>query len=126
MLSAAETSGRAGAGTFYSALRSAEEASSSSGTAEATDNVTLSQPAQAASSDPLKEAFQDFVGQTFFSQMIKALRSTEQGSAYMNGGRAEKIFKGQFDQVLSEQLSDASAEKLAEPMFELFMLPRQS
>lgn len=71
----------------------------------------------------LQEAFQDFVGQTFFAQMIKALRSTEQESAYMNGGRAEKIFRGQFDQVLTEELSKSSAKQIAEPMYELFMLP---
>ncbi len=74
----------------------------------------------------LKEAFQDFVGQTFFSEMIKAFRSTQQPSAYFHGGRAEEIFQGQFDQVLTEELSEASAEKIADPLFELFMLPRPS
>ena len=77
------------------------------------------------SSDELKEAFQDFVGQTMFSQMIKAMRSTQQPSAYFNGGRAEEIFQGQLDQVLAEEISDASAAQVADPMFELFMLKRQ-
>lgn len=77
------------------------------------------------SPDALKDAFQDFVGQTLFSQMIKAARSTQQPSAYFNGGRAEEIFQGQFDQVLAEKMSDASAEKIADPMYELFMLRRQ-
>ncbi len=72
-------------------------------------------------SDELKEAFQDFVGQTFFSEMMKALRSTQDEAAYMNGGRAEKVFRGQLDQVLTEELSEASAEKIAEPMYDLFM-----
>ncbi|GAB5405407.1 MAG: rod-binding protein [Aureliella sp.] len=72
-------------------------------------------------SDELKEAFQDFVGQTFFSEMMKALRSTQDEAAYMNGGRAEKVFQGQLDQVLTEQLSEASADKIAEPMYDLFM-----
>lgn len=76
--------------------------------------------------DKLKEAFQDFVGQTFFSEMLKSLRSTEQPSKYFHGGRAEEIFKGQFDQVLAEELSDASASKIADPMYELFMLKRQA
>jgi hypothetical protein len=76
--------------------------------------------------DKLKDAFQDFVGQTFFSEMIKAFRSTQQPSAYFNGGRAEEIFQGQFDQVLSEELSESSAEKIANPMYELFMLKRSS
>lgn len=76
--------------------------------------------------DQLKEAFSDFVGQTFFAEMIKAVRSTQQPSAYFHGGRAEEIFQGQFDQVLTEKLSDASSEKIADPMFELFMLKRAS
>lgn len=76
--------------------------------------------------DELKETFQDFVGQTLFSQMIKAARTTQQPAPYFNGGRAEEIFQGQLDQVLSEKMSDASAEKIAGPMYELFMLRRQS
>ncbi|OYW85535.1 MAG: hypothetical protein B7Z22_08375 [Hyphomonas sp. 32-62-5] len=40
--------------------------------------------------------------------------------------RAEEIFQGQLDQVLSEELSKSSADKIADPMFELFMLKRQS
>ena len=77
-------------------------------------------------SDDLKEAFQDFVGQTFFGEMIKSFRTTQQPSKYFNGGRAEEIFQGQFDQVLTEKLSDASSEKIADPMYELFMLKRSS
>lgn len=76
--------------------------------------------------DDLKEAFQDFVGQTFFGEMIKSFRTMQQPSKYFHGGRAEEIFQGQFDQVLTEKLSDASAEKIADPMYELFMLKRSS
>ncbi len=77
-------------------------------------------------SDDLKEAFQDFVGQTFFGEMIKSFRTTQQPSKYFHGGRAEEIFQGQFDQVLTEKLSDASSEKISAPMYELFMLKRSS
>jgi peptidoglycan hydrolase FlgJ len=78
-----------------------------------------------AASPELRQAFQDFVGQTFFSEMIKACRTSQKPSAYFNGGRAEEIFQGQLDQVLSEELSKSSADKIADPMFELFMLKRQ-
>lgn len=77
-------------------------------------------------SEELRKAFEDFVGQTFFAEMIKACRSGQQPSAYFHGGRAEEIFQGQLDQVLSEELSKSSASKIADPMFELFMLKRQS
>jgi len=88
-------------------------------------------PAEIEGSEPkpegeeLRKAFQDFVGQTFFSQMISAMRSTQDGAAYFDGGRAEKIFQGQLDQVLSEKLSEASASKISDPMFKLFQLRRQ-
>jgi peptidoglycan hydrolase FlgJ len=85
----------------------------------------LSQPTDSTQgSDELKEAFSDFVGQTLFGQMIKSMRSTQQPSAYFNGGRAEEIFQGQLDQVLAEEMSESSADRFADPMYELFMLRR--
>ncbi|HBE67577.1 MAG TPA: hypothetical protein DDW52_05445 [Planctomycetaceae bacterium] len=79
----------------------------------------------AASDDELRKTFQDFVGQTFFGEMIKSLRSTQQEAAYMNGGRAEKIFQGQLDQTLAEELSNSSADKISDPMYDLFTAGRQ-
>ncbi len=72
----------------------------------------------------LKEAFQDFVGQTFFSQMLSAMRKTVDKPAYLHGGRTEEVFQSQLDQVLAEKLSDASADTFSGPMYELFKLPR--
>ena len=86
---------------------------------------TVQAPGESCADD-LKEAFQDFVGQTFFGEMIKAFRTTQQPSKYFHGGRAEEIFQGQFDQVLTEKLSDASSDKIADPMYELFMLKRSA
>lgn len=73
---------------------------------------------------PLREAFTEFVGQTFFGELIKSYRSTQQPSAYFHGGRAEQIFQGQLDQVLTESLSQRTADTIADPMFELFMAKR--
>ena len=36
--------------------------------------------------EDLRKAFQDFVGQTLFSQMISSMRSTQEGAAYFDGG----------------------------------------
>ncbi len=82
---------------------------------------------QKAEKDPeeLQQTFQDFVGQTFFGQMIASMRSTQEDVPYFNGGRAEKIFQGQLDQVLAEELSDSSAAQFSDPMFKLFQLHRQ-
>jgi peptidoglycan hydrolase FlgJ len=83
-------------------------------------------PNSSESEDPLRQAFHNFVGQTFFSQMLASLRSTQEGAAYFNGGQAEKMFQGQLDQVLSEELTKASASQIADPMFKLFQLQRSS
>lgn len=72
----------------------------------------------------VREAFDDFVGQTFFSQLLASMRQTVEKPAYFHGGRAEEVFQGQLDQVLAEEMAEASADQFSGPMFELFMLPR--
>jgi hypothetical protein len=67
--------------------------------------------------DEVKEKFTQFVGETFFGQMIKAMRSTVGKPAYFHGGRAEEAFQGLMDQELSEHLTEATADQIAEPMF---------
>jgi Rod binding domain-containing protein len=64
-----------------------------------------------------KEKFTQFVGETFFGQMIKSMRSTVGKPAYFHGGRAEEAFQGLMDQKLSEQLTESTADSFAEPMF---------
>jgi hypothetical protein len=78
-----------------------------------------------ARSPETKEAFQNFVGETFFSQMLSAMRKTVRKPAYFHGGRAEEAFQGQLDQVLAEELSKASADSFSGPMYELFCLQPQ-
>jgi peptidoglycan hydrolase FlgJ len=95
------------------------------------DAMTRVQPVAAKMAHPrpagdqeLRDAFQDFVGQTFYSQMLSSLRQTVGKPAYMHGGRAEEVFQTQLDQVLAEKLSDATADTFTEPMYQLFTLPR--
>lgn len=71
-----------------------------------------------------REAFQSFVGETLFGQMLKAMRKTLNKPAYFHGGRGEEVFQQQLDQVLAEKIADSSAERFSDPMFELFMLKR--
>ena len=68
-----------------------------------------------------KKAFTRFVGTTFYSQMLKAMRETVDPPAYFHGGRAEETFQTMFDQTLVDRLSDATADRFAGPMFELFL-----
>jgi flagellar protein FlgJ len=72
----------------------------------------------------LREAFHDFVGQSFFRQVLSQMRKTVEKPAYFHGGMGEDLFQGQLDEVLVEHLSDATGETFSQPMYELFMLPR--
>jgi len=68
----------------------------------------------------LRKAFDQFVGQTFYGEMIKEMRKSQGKVAYMNGGQAEKIFTQQLDQMLTKKMSDSSANTLSGPMYKLF------
>ena len=78
----------------------------------------LVEAAKTQAQDELRERFTQFVGEAFFGQMLKAMRATVGKPAYFHGGRAEEVFQGQLDQKLAEHLTEASATRFAEPMFE--------
>jgi hypothetical protein len=84
----------------------------------------ISEAANREDSD-LREAFQSFVGQTLFGQMLQAMRKTVGKPAYFHGGRTEEIFQQQLDQVLAEKIADASSERLSDPMYSLFIAKRR-
>ena len=90
------------------------------------NDATLSaERLEAAEGDKeLREAFGQFVGETFFGQMLSAMRKTVGKDPYFHGGRAEEMFQSQLDQVMAEEMSKASAESFTGPMFELFQLKR--
>lgn len=72
---------------------------------------------QLDSAKEVQDTFRKFVGEAFFGQMMKAMRSTQGKPAYFHGGHAEEVFQSQLDQVLSEHMTEASADKIADPMF---------
>jgi Rod binding domain-containing protein len=74
----------------------------------------------------VREKFQDFVGGTFYKEMLKSLRAAQRPSKYLNGGQAEKIFQGQMDQQIAEDLAHQYARHLADPLFENFSRQSQS
>jgi len=74
--------------------------------------------------EELREAFQSFVGETLFSQMLKAARKTQNKPAYFHGGRAEEMFQQQLDQVLAEKIAKSDGGKYSDAMFELFTMKR--
>ncbi|MEX0794083.1 MAG: rod-binding protein [Pirellulaceae bacterium] len=68
----------------------------------------------------LRETFDQFVGETMFGQMLKSMRKSLDKPAYFHGGRGEEVFQSQLDQLLVEEISEASASSISGPMFELF------
>ena len=79
-----------------------------------------------AKDDPrVHEQFNQSVGETFYGQMLKTLRESTGKQRYGFGGRAEKMFTQQFDQILAEKMSRASAGKFSEPMYALYNLQRK-
>src|SRR5262245_46350207 len=82
------------------------------------NSVTTQTPNARDKTDELKQKFTEFVGQAFFGQMLKSMRSTVGKPAYFYGGHAEEVFQGQLDQTMAEHMTKQSASKFAEPMFE--------
>ncbi|MEM8667883.1 MAG: rod-binding protein [Planctomycetota bacterium] len=81
---------------------------------------------QSPEPDKLKESFTDFVGNTLFGSMLASMRKTVGKPAYMHGGRTEEVFQKQLDQIMVDQLTEASAEEIAQPMFDLFQIQRRA
>ncbi len=73
----------------------------------------------------LRKTFDQFVGETFYGQMMASMRKTVGKAAYFHGGRAEEVFQGQMDQILTEKLSQSSGGSFGNAMFELFNLSRK-
>lgn len=72
----------------------------------------------------LKKAFTDFVGQSFFGELLKQMRATVGKPAYLHGGFGEDVFQSQLDQILVERISDASASSFSDPMYNLMLARR--
>jgi peptidoglycan hydrolase FlgJ len=93
----------------------------------AAQNAPVKNPdlASRAQNPELRKAFDAFVGETVFGQLLRSMRKTVGKPAYFNGGRAEEIFQQQLDQVLAKNISESSADKFSGPMFELFTMQRK-
>ncbi len=73
----------------------------------------------------LRQAFDSFVGETFYGQLLSQMRKTVEKSPYFNGGRGEEIFQGQLDQQLAAGMAKANAHTFSGPMYELFALSQK-
>src|SRR5262245_48057462 len=75
-------------------------------------------------SPELRKVFNDFVGQTFFGELVKQMRATLHKPAFFHGGMGEDIFQSQLDQHLVQQMSETSAPTFSDAMYHLLMSPR--
>lgn len=91
----------------------------------ATTEKTVQAPQANAQDQELRQTFDQMVGETLFGQMLKSARKTVHKSAYFHGGRGEEVFQQQLDQMLTQKITAASADKLSGPMYELFTLNRK-
>ncbi len=86
----------------------------------ATSKLLAGQAAKAKyghSAEEVREHFTQFVGETFYGQMLKSMRQTVGKPAYFDGGRGEEVFRGQLDQQMAQELAKSSAHQFADPMF---------
>ncbi|WP_339749706.1 rod-binding protein [uncultured Rubinisphaera sp.] len=94
--------------------------SSSLATPQYSVNQLTEKAAKPDSSMTTKEAFQKFVASTFYKQMLKALRSTQQTVQYMDGGQAEQAFRSQLDQQISEDLAENHGAAFSDSLYDRF------
>jgi hypothetical protein len=95
-------------------------------TPQPTGLAALNAPAvkKTGKTEELREAFDSFVGETFYSQMIKSMHKMHGKPAFFYGGRAEEAFQSQLDQTWAEQMTKANAHSFTDQMFNLFTLNR--
>lgn len=72
-----------------------------------------------------REAFDRFVGGTFYRQLLGAMQKTVGKPAYFHGGHAEEVFRAQLNEILADKMAEATAEQFTGPMYDLFTLNRQ-
>ncbi|MEQ8848476.1 rod-binding protein [Botrimarina sp.] len=83
----------------------------------ATRPVPAGESPALADAKQLRQAYTQFVGETFYGQMLKAMRQSVGEPAYFHGGMAERQFQAQLDQHLAQDLAGAGAGGLADELF---------
>ena len=68
--------------------------------------------------EQLREAAEKLVSTTFIMPMFEKLRDDPLAANLMHGGRGEKIFQQQLDQVLSDRIAGATRFDLVESVYQ--------
>jgi hypothetical protein len=92
-------------------------------TATRHDQPTTETPAD-ANEKQFRELLHQFIGQTLFGQMLKAMRATQEKNPFFDGGQAEEIYQSMLDMELTDQMTQATTRTLSEPMYKLMKAPK--
>lgn len=65
----------------------------------------------------LKKTFSQFVGETFYGEMFKAMRQSVGKPEYFHGGMAEDQFQARLDMQRAQDMAGAENNAFAEGMF---------
>ncbi len=71
-----------------------------------------------ADKTPLHQAFDQFVGNALYGQMLATMRKSQGKVPYFHGGHGEEVFQGQLDQELVKSMTSAQGGRLADSMYE--------
>jgi len=96
---------------------------------QAAANTTLpselsNEVASGSDTDETREAFDKFVGGTFYRQMLGEMQKSVGKPAFMHGGQAEETFRSELNSHLADKMAESSAQDFTGSMFELFQLQR--
>jgi Rod binding domain-containing protein len=74
--------------------------------------------------DETREAFDKFVGGTFYRQMLSEMQKSVGKPAFLHGGQAEEMFRSELNSQLADKMAESSGKELTNTMYELFNLQR--
>lgn len=106
----------------YDAARSAGQTTRRSTSAAALDGFRLDQAASSGQGDDaqLKELTEMLVSTAFIMPMFEKMREDPLAANLFHGGRGEKVFRQQLDQVMADRISAASSLGLADALYNQF------
>jgi flagellar protein FlgJ len=89
------------------------------------NNIGTSNDSSAGNeSDATREAFDQFVGGTFYRQMLSEMQKSVGKPAFFHGGQAEEMFRSELNSHLADKMAASSGKQLTGSMYELFNLQR--
>lgn len=101
-----------------------QQASSQSTLPSGLNDIGAGSDAAGGEQDATREAFDKFVGGTFYRQMLGEMQKSVGKPAFMHGGQAEEMFRSELNSHLADKMAASSGKELTGSMFELFNLQR--